>query len=631
MTRRVRYTADEVRRIIMSMPDDDDSDDPDFSGEDGDVNAGTDVDSSDSDSDSDFEPLPIQNLGAGAVRGRGRGRGRARNLQGRNLGRERVDLNVHGQGDVPHPPQQHRQDTAGQRWGDLDNQTRVDYPEFHGRHGPSTPLGIDSTPVDFWQQLFPDELVQHIADETNRITAQKRRKVWDGDTSCDEMKAFIGVLYLMGIHRLPQFNDYFSKDFVLGVPAVQAVFTQRRFYQLWSNIHLVNNEDAVPAGQPGHDKLFKLRQFLQTLRNTFRDHFYIGQNVSVDEHMVKGKGRNPFKQYMPAKPVKRGTKIWCIGCSDCAYLYDFQLYTGAAAGGEKGLSYRVVMDLVTPNLGEPNHVVYLDNFFTGLELADDLQERSTYTVGTIRIHRKGFPEALKDPNLTKNLPRGQLHTCSDAAKGLTCTVWQDTKLVAFLSNAHDAHGHGTVSRKRKSGEIVQIEVPPCVRDYNKNMGAIDRHDQMQSTYAIDRKSKRWWMRIFLGMLDIVMVNSNILYTHSFALTNNPMPDPPAKQLTTKGFRCEVIHELIGNFSCRRHPGPALNFDPALPVTNRGHQTVDLQSLGILKKGRCHECCLGKGGVPRKETKYGCATCQKRLCPVSCHANYHNRVFRLNDN
>lgn len=158
------------------------------------------------------------------------------------------------------------------------------------------------------------------------------------------------------------------------------------------------------------------------------------------------------------------------------------------------------------------------------------------------------------------------------------------------------------------------------------MGAINRHDQMQSTYAIDRKSKRWWVRIFLGMLDIVIINAHILYSHSLSLTNNPMPDPPAKPLTTKGFRCKVIHELTGNFSSHRHPGPAINHDPALPDANTGHQPVDLQSLGILKKGQCHECCLGTGGSKRKETKYGCATCVKRLCPVLCHANYHNRVF-----
>jgi hypothetical protein len=66
-----------------------------------------------------------------------------------------------------------------------------------------------------------------------------------------------------------------------------------------------------------------------TLKDSFTEHYDIGQNVSIDEHMVKGKGWNPFKQYMPQKPIKRGTKIWELGCACCAYLYDFQIYAGA--------------------------------------------------------------------------------------------------------------------------------------------------------------------------------------------------------------------------------------------------------------------------------------------------------------
>lgn len=127
-----------------------------------------------------------------------------------------------------------------------------------------------------------------------------------------------------------------------------------------------------------------------------------------------------------------------------------------------------------------------------------------------------------------------MYTVSDAVKKMTCTVWQDTKLVAFLSNAHSSRGNGTV--EKKSGETIHIEVPLFVKDYNANMGAFDRHDQMPSTYAIERKSKRWWMCIFGGMLDIVMVNAYILYSQSFDLVNNPVTDPPAKKLSTKGFR-----------------------------------------------------------------------------------------------
>ena len=47
------------------------------------------------------------------------------------------------------------------------------------------------------------------------------------------MKAFVGALFFMAIHRLPNFDHYFSRDWVFAVPAIQNVFTRNRFWQLW--------------------------------------------------------------------------------------------------------------------------------------------------------------------------------------------------------------------------------------------------------------------------------------------------------------------------------------------------------------------------------------------------------------
>ena len=47
-----------------------------------------------------------------------------------------------------------------------------------------------------------------------------------------------------------------------------------------------------------------------------------------------------MKQYMPLKPVKRGFKLWvlaCVGELLHGFALQFQLYTGAAEGSEKGL------------------------------------------------------------------------------------------------------------------------------------------------------------------------------------------------------------------------------------------------------------------------------------------------------
>ena len=48
---------------------------------------------------------------------------------------------------------------------------------------------------------------------------------------------------------------------------------------------------------------------------------------SIDEHMVKFKGKNSVKQYMKSKPIKWGFKLWCRCDSLTGYLYQFDLYT----------------------------------------------------------------------------------------------------------------------------------------------------------------------------------------------------------------------------------------------------------------------------------------------------------------
>ena len=80
-----------------------------------------------------------------------------------------------------------------------------------------------------------------------------------------------------------------------------------------------------------------------------------GQELSIDEAMIKYKGHARGKVRMPNKLVKIGFKVWCCCCSCCGYLCTFQVYEGRpvdpASGksiAEKGMVSRVVNDLTRP-------------------------------------------------------------------------------------------------------------------------------------------------------------------------------------------------------------------------------------------------------------------------------------------
>lgn len=97
---------------------------------------------------------------------------------------------------------------------------------------------------------------------------------------------------------------------------------------------------------------------------------------------------------MPAKPVKRGIKVWCRADSHNGYLCEFQVYTGRADGAQIGLGKRVVLDL-SRRLHGLRHHLFFDNFFSSVSLLETLLENGLYACGTARQNYREFPAPLK--------------------------------------------------------------------------------------------------------------------------------------------------------------------------------------------------------------------------------------------
>ena len=63
-----------------------------------------------------------------------------------------------------------------------------------------------------------------------------------------------------------------------------------------------------------NDTLRKVRPLVETLNQKFQKEYKHSNYQSMDELMIKFKGRNAMKQYMSKKAVKRGYKVWI--CAD---------------------------------------------------------------------------------------------------------------------------------------------------------------------------------------------------------------------------------------------------------------------------------------------------------------------------
>lgn len=175
----------------------------------------------------------------------------------------------------------------------------------------------------------------------------------------------------------------------------------------------------------------------------------------------------------------------------------------------------------------------------------------------------------------------------------------------LLSNCHE-HTIGTANRKQKDGISKEFDCPEAINFYNRYMAGVDKADQYATYYEIDRKSNKWWKRVFYRLLLIAVSNSWIIYK-SFQEKKMPLIDyliPLSEELIEKG----KIGAKYQRSTRIGRPAKRLKL-----MGNVGHQPIRRGS-----RRRCKQCSKAKEQV---RTWYICSTCEVPLC-VDCFAPYH---------
>ena len=99
----------------------------------------------------------------------------------------------------------------------------------------------------------------------------------------------------MGIIRLPELEDYWKTSWVAEIPFFSRVMPRDRFENIFWMLHVSHSTGLVVK------KIDKVRMFLDKILRKFQAKYTPGQEVAVDETMVKFRGRFGGKQYMPKK------------------------------------------------------------------------------------------------------------------------------------------------------------------------------------------------------------------------------------------------------------------------------------------------------------------------------------------
>ena len=257
------------------------------------------------------------------------------------------------------------------------------------------------------------------------------------------------------------------------------------FHILWF-LHFTDNDNAPDPADPNRDKRWKIKPFLNDLLPRFTAVYAPSQNLSLDETLIKFKGRVQFRQFLPLKRSRFGLKGFVIADASTGYVLNTSIYTGKEGpAASKDLAMRVVLNLTEP-YAHKEYWLFVDNWYTSVPCFLELERRSIHVLasGAVRSNRKFLPKEIVDQQheQVKRLKRGD-SLFRQSSNVIRCT-WKDKKTVHLLSTIPEDLEIGQVERRFRSEgqwQTKNFTQPKLIKLYNSNMGGVDLSDQRITT------------------------------------------------------------------------------------------------------------------------------------------------------
>lgn len=469
---------------------------------------------------------------------------------------------------------------------------------FTGDSGLLVPVP-NSSPIDYFSLLVDDNFLISVVDETNIYAEQlfltgpsERARITNWKPlDLPELKIFLGLWLHMGTIQLNRMQDYWRQHELFSIPCFPKYMSRNRFLLIMRCLHFSRNPDLGEA--VSNDRMQKIRP-VQNFLNEKMDQLYCpGKELSIDESMVLWRGRLQFRQYIKNKKHKYGLKLYLLTEPNGMVLRCL-LYTGAADDlGGKGHAANIVLALMEGKLGK-GYSIYMDNFYNSTTLAKQLLSKDTYVTGTLRKDRRDNPKDLVQTKLRKG------DSITFYNEGVAVTKWHDKRDVLVLSTEFTGE-NVEIERRRGDNQIK----PKAVVMYNKYMSGIDRQDQMLAYYPSERKTIRWYKKIFIHYMSMLLFNSFLLYSKY-----------SGSKITFFDYRLSVIQQLLSHKIFPQAP------IPTEPVGNQHLPSrYRNQVSGKPMRKRCKVCY--KKNI-QKLTQFFCSECPDcpGLCMEPCFREYH---------
>ncbi|CAM4573311.1 unnamed protein product [Leuciscus chuanchicus] len=469
--------------------------------------------------------------------------------------------------------------------------------------GPQLSPADAHTPLSLFKMFFSENAVSTLCHNTNAQAAgaiAKGRKYKWTDISISEMYRYIGLLFYMAMVKMSSISDYWRQDSLFSLPFPATIMSRDRYRTISWNVHMshpdADKENDRKRGTPEHDRLFRVKPLMDTIRHVCKAIYHPKINLAVDERMVACKAHTGMTQYMKAKPTRWGFKLFVLADSSNGYTLDFSVYTGKNNfPSGHGLSHDAVTSLLDCKVLGSGYHVYMDNFYTSPKLLKDLFAMKFGACGTYRDNRKDCPRDATN-SLSKKSARGSIRWIRDGP--LVFVKWMDTREVSVCSTIQSAYTGDTAQRRVKTQDAWRTKAFPCpapVTAYNKHMVGVDLSDQLLQYYTAQHKTMKWYRKIFLHFLDIAATNAFLIHKE---LCGN---------MTHKQFMEQLIAELCG-VSQKVAPTQTSSDHVPVPGAELGSDAKNICTVG------CKICVLCKGQLgKRQDTPWKCQACNVHLC------------------
>ena len=368
---------------------------------------------------------------------------------------------------------------------------------------------------------------------------KRRRAHYEYHFTTGYIISWIGILIYygsLGTTKSPQ-NFWIAMPYGIYAPWVQNTMTRDAFKECRRLIHLSGDIHVRHRVTSQYDPLAKVRYVLDKLMTSIRNGWIAGKRITVDESMIKYCGRAVyFIQYMPKKPIKHGIKVFALCCAYTGYLLNFEVYLGKDTDTNENTALHVVDRLINKaNLIHlKGRILYADNWYTTTKLAKFLYETYRWLfVGTVVTKdskertENSIPFRKLSNGALKKVKRGWMRKATlpvvmknNEKYHLQCTTWKDKKQVTFLhTHLVQNDGDTTVKRHVKGNrQRIDLNAPPIQPDYSKYFNAVDVNDHDSADYTVSIRTNRWYLRIFLWLVDRVIFACYLIVCHS----NKPM-------------------------------------------------------------------------------------------------------------